>query len=223
MGKQVPILRANYTFQAIRVPAGNHSIKFSFEVVISAWLCFYSDGSANLVFVLCEISMICTTPRIASCHDKRAEQLSFVSAFPIGDRNQHRYWRWILSRFALCILFFCFTLNALAATHLWIENQKELVIACPDGKAVKLRTQITPWLPNSVLIDPLLTLSAQMERLLDIYENSSRIFRNPLSWVNGRSNKSKPKRFKSCIYWMKLPKVSGFLTRLHFRKNLQSH
>jgi Bacterial membrane protein YfhO len=32
-GKQVPILKANYTFQAIRVPTGKHSIKFSFEVV----------------------------------------------------------------------------------------------------------------------------------------------------------------------------------------------
>jgi hypothetical protein len=32
-GKQVPIYRANYTFQAVRVPAGKHSVKFSFEVV----------------------------------------------------------------------------------------------------------------------------------------------------------------------------------------------
>lgn len=32
-GKQVPIYRANYTFQAVKVPAGKHSVKFSFEVV----------------------------------------------------------------------------------------------------------------------------------------------------------------------------------------------
>ncbi|HSE41524.1 MAG TPA: YfhO family protein, partial [Acidobacteriota bacterium] len=32
-GKQVPIYRANYTFQAVKVPAGKHTVKFSFEVV----------------------------------------------------------------------------------------------------------------------------------------------------------------------------------------------
>jgi uncharacterized membrane protein YfhO len=31
-GKEARILRANYAFQAIQVPAGSHSIKFAFEV-----------------------------------------------------------------------------------------------------------------------------------------------------------------------------------------------
>jgi uncharacterized membrane protein YfhO len=32
-GKEVRILKANYTFQAIPISAGDHTIKFSFEVV----------------------------------------------------------------------------------------------------------------------------------------------------------------------------------------------
>ncbi len=80
-----------------------------------------------------------------------------------------------MSRFALCILFFCFTLNALAATHVWIENQKELVIASVDGKAIKLRTTDQP-LASKLSPDRSVTYVIRSTgATLDIYENSSRI------------------------------------------------
>ncbi len=79
-----------------------------------------------------------------------------------------------MNRLALCILCLCFAVNAPAATHLWVENQKELVIASADGKAIKLRTIDQP-LASKLSPDGSVTYVIRSTgATLDIYENSSR-------------------------------------------------
>jgi hypothetical protein len=65
------------------------------------------------------------------------------------------------------------TLNALAASYLWVDNQKELVITSPDGRAVKLRTESLP-LASKISPDRSITYLVRSDGMtLDVYENSS--------------------------------------------------
>ncbi len=104
-----------------------------------------------------------------------------------------------MSRFAFCILFLFFTINALAASHLWIENQKELVITAQDGKVVKLRTSDTP-LASKISPDRSTTYVIRSSGgILDLYENSSGILQKSIT-VNGFIKQIETNKSGSSLY-----------------------
>jgi hypothetical protein len=104
-----------------------------------------------------------------------------------------------LSRFVYCILFFFLTINALAASHLWIENQKELVITTQDGKAFKLRTAETP-LSSKISPDRSTTYVIRSGgTILDVFENSSGTLRKSIP-LSGRTKEIETNNSGSTLF-----------------------
>ncbi|HSE41525.1 MAG TPA: Calx-beta domain-containing protein [Acidobacteriota bacterium] len=90
-----------------------------------------------------------------------------------------------MKRFSLCILFVCLTLNAVAASQLWIEDQKQLLVSTVDGRSINLTLAEQP-LASRISTDGFFTYAIRSNgAILDIYENSSRTLKTSIQ-IGGR-------------------------------------
>lgn len=90
-----------------------------------------------------------------------------------------------MKRFVLFILFVFITINAIAATQLWIENQKQLIISTSDGRSTILPLAEQP-IASRISADGFSTYVIRAKgAILDVYENSSRALKTSIQ-IGGR-------------------------------------